>query len=325
MFYPLRAPTPSSKLRFGDSVRGVALLGLVGVAGCSGAADPFEVSGAGGPELDSAELEARVEIERSRSLDQEQEESARGEALAQFALIPASWYESDRQSALARAGLRRAMPAVGQCEVADGEASRGIEPGELEPVELLAAGDVRIEAGGHITRLSLHGFPLTGVASGVLYTTRDRAAEPLPNAARYSIEVEGSSEVPQLSLLASAPAALEAVTVAGEPLSELEAVSADGALEVAWEQGTQGDIVYVDLSNSEVRAVCAFADEQGGGSVPGEVMAAWPEGGELRLSVHRVHEELSTPHRSADLTPELAAVVRFDFAVHRTIEAQPGN
>jgi hypothetical protein len=138
-------------------------------------------------------------------------------------------------------------------------------------VEFLEAGDVTLNAGGSATVLAPRTFPtVTNLVSGVVYTTRDRSAEPLPAGERYALRTEGTLAIPPLSVSERAPAALDGITVGGVPLAEVSSIVTARPIDLTWNVGEAGDVVYVELSNGDgaVSTVCAFRDETGSGTVP---------------------------------------------------------
>ena len=140
--------------------------------------------------------------------------------------------------------------------------------------------------------------------SGVVYTTRDRAAEPLPAAARYTIATSGSGALEAISVDLPAPSALDGVTVMGTPLGEIEGLGGGRPIEVRWAAGVAGDIVYVTLETDAASTLCAFRDDAGRGTVPASVV---PPAGLADISVHRLR---ATPFASAGLG---RGELRFDF------------
>lgn len=232
-------------------------------------------------------------------------EDARAHALAQFVRLP---LDADPRGAMVLAGLDSQLPNVDHClRPQEGEPSRsGYE--SLAHLELLAAGDVNIRAGGNVSRLALNLFPLSGAASGVLYTTRDQSAVPLPPRELYSIETTGSEEIPQLTLEGRAPDVLSNLTVGGVPLADGLRVSRGEPLDLTWAEGEGADVVYVQLVGDQDTFVCSFRDDQGSGTVPGSITSALPADSDARLSIHRVRELTLSQYE-----PRFESLLRFDF------------
>jgi hypothetical protein len=278
-------------------------LSLLLLSAC-GAADATRADG-------SASLEAVLSIERLEEAGHSDAPSA--SAMAQFVILPS---DADVHDTLGAAGLRAQLPEHAGCVdlvAADAAASarrrsagatNGLRYSLREPLELLEAGDVSIRAGDMLTRLALNSFPPSGSASGVVYTTPDQSAEPLPPDESYAILATGSSSIPPIRIVGRAPLALADVTVGGQPL-ERPAPAAAGVvatdpaldtvgaplppqfpqqssrqaaplsltagqpLDITWSVGSAGDRIYVELADAEHSLACAFPDEDGAGTVPG--------------------------------------------------------
>src|SRR5262249_44971162 len=130
------------------------------------------------------------------------------------------------------AGLALELPAAGACRKSDAGA-KPVPAEELARAELVDAGEVTLVAGGVVTTLAPRAFPSAADAiSGVVYTTRDRAAEPLPAAARYTIATSGSAALDPISAELPAPATLSGVTLVGTPLGEVSTLHASQPLEL---------------------------------------------------------------------------------------------
>jgi hypothetical protein len=248
----------------------------------------------------------RAVIAVTRSAPAVAPEEARAEAFAGFLRTPAA---ADAKSALGLAGIRLDLPANGECR--KGVRAEASVPAGLTAVELLDAGEVTVAAGGSVTTLAPRAFPtITDSISGVVYTTRDRAAAPLPAATAYTVAATGGSSLEPLSGFGQAPALLADVTVAGEPLAAVEILPARGALTLGWTAGAAGDRVYVEVDAAGDPTVCSFADEAGHGTLP---VGALPAPGAATLSVHRLRE-------SAFSDPGLAqGALRFDFELSASV------
>jgi hypothetical protein len=182
---------------------------------------------------------------------------------------------------------------------------------QLTRVELLDAGEVSVAAGGRVTTLALRAFPtITDSIAGVVYTTRDRAAEPLPSGLTYTLAASGTPALAALSAEAHAPVTLSGVEVAGLPLAELGSFRADRDLPVVWAAGTPGDSVVVVVEGGGTVTECAFKDEAGSGVLPAQKL---PAPGQATLAVHRLrHAHFS----NAELA---GGELRFDFELETPI------
>jgi hypothetical protein len=83
----------------------------------------------------------------------------------------------------------------------------------------------------------------------------------------------------------------------------------------------------VELSDSDTSILCAFADEDGSGSVPGLLTAKLVPESLVRASVHRVREaaRAEESQRSDALVLEtmvLETMVRFDFELTSVLRVQ---
>lgn len=307
-----------------------ALLGGLVLSACGAASET--------PTEDSASLEAVLSIERVEDASRE-DDSLSASAMAQFVILPS---EADVHDTLGAAGLRSQLPERAGCaEVVDADrpASDGARDDRaaaegaptarryplLQPLELLEAGDVSVQADDMVTRLALNLFPPSGSASGVIYTTPDQSASPLPPDASYSIRATGSGVIPPLTIEGQAPRTLADVTVGGLPLERALQLTAGQPLDLTWAEGAAGDRVYLELADAERSLACVFADEEGSGTLPGSLTAGFSSGSVVRLSVHRVREAVM-PDESFRLdrrgmeglgyeTLSLETTVRFDFEI----------
>jgi hypothetical protein len=248
----------------------------------------------------------RAVIAITRSAPAASPDEAHAEAFAGFLRTPAG---ADAKSAFVLAGLRLDLPPTGECRKGartDGAASSG-----LTSVELLDAGEVTVAAGGIVTTLAPRAFPtITDSISGVVYTTRDRAAAPLPAATAYTVAATGGSSLEALSGFGQAPALLSGVELAGEPFGSSETVAARRELTLVWAPGTSGDRVYVELDAGSDSTLCSFADEVGHGTLPTSIL---PIQGTSTVSVHRLRE-------SAFADAGLAqGALRFDFELSASV------
>lgn len=282
-----------------SGVRATALsiggsLGLL-VMGCSIETDPPA-------DTEVRTTHAVVTIERSESADGT---SSKAEALAGFLDVPAL---VDAHSVLGLVGLGLDLPEPGACTLGSEPVSAGPLT-ETARVEFVDAGAVELEVSGARERLAPYAFPtVTDSISGVLYTSRDRAADPLPSGNRYTLTANGL----QVRASHDAPRALSGITINGTPLGEVTSVSTASPLDLTWDVDAPGDIVYVELTASgssapSHRAICSFADELGAGSVPTDAFAREGTG---RVAVHRLRV-----HEFDVFDGQSRGQLRFDFAV----------
>jgi hypothetical protein len=269
---------------------------LLGALACSATPEAYT------SDAESGSTHALISVERSTPVDAL--ETPRATALAGFVRVPAI---VDPKSVMNLVGLGLELPPAGQCaRAARGpDATTPLAP--LGRVEFLEAGDVTLSAGGSATVLAPRAFPtVTDLVSGVVYTTRDRSADPLPAGARYALNTEGALAIPPLAVVERAPAALDGATIGGLPVAEVSSIATTRPIDLTWNVGEAGDFVYVELSSADGAAntVCAFRDEAGAGTVP---PAAHDSVGPGTLSLHRA--------RSREfLSPGISrGELRFDF------------
>lgn len=295
-----------------------ALLFAVSTAAC-GAADEM-------PAEEPLSLQAVLSIERIE--DASRTETPSASAMAEFVLLPA---DADAHATLEAAGLRSGLPERIGCteyNVADGgsrergspEPSRGV--GVPEQLELLEAGDVSIHADGMVTRLALNLFPPSGRAGGVIYTTPDQSAEPLPADAVYAISASGSELIPPLDIQSRAPTALRDVALGGTSFERTSTIASGRSLELTWAEGEASDHVYVELTDGQNAVACMFADEDGAGTVPGALTSRFAQDSSVRVSVHRVREALRAQEPQRPGLSVLETMVRFDFEVTAVLRAE---
>ncbi len=288
-------PTPS--------VAALLAIALLGATACSAEMEDYTA------DAETGSTHALITVDRSVAADGTS--TPRAGAIAGFVRMPA---DADARAVLGLVGLGPQLPAPGQC-------SARLDPGTgshnamaaTGRVEFMDAGDVTVDAGDGALTLAPRAFPtVTDRISGVMYTTRDRSADPLPAGVRYAIRTTGSDGVSPISVAADAPPALDGVTVGGLPLQDVRKVSTSAPVDVTWNVGASGDLVYVELvaADGTNSTLCAFRDDSGAGTVPA---GAFDRAGPGRLSVHRV--------RTRDFTT--AGVdqgqLRFDFERAATI------
>ena len=260
-----------------------------------------------GPEHGATEAgSTRAVVAVTRSAPAATPEEARADAFAGFLRTPA---DADTRAALGLAGLGLDLPAVGECRKGRTDSA---SPAPLPTrLELLDAGEVTLAAGGSVTTLAPRAFPtITDSIAGVVYTTRDRAAAPLPAGTSYTVATTGGSALGPLSGEAQAPALLTGVSLGGDTFANAEVLAARRDLAVAWTPGTAGDRVYLEVEDAEGTRTCTFADEAGHGVIPANVV---PAAGTAAVTVHRLRE-------AAFSDPGLTrGAVRFDFELSASV------
>lgn len=196
--------------------------------------------------------------------------------------------------------------ASGEQDNDDGDSTvRGVsEPGLLPPV---------------VVSLAPRAFPsVSGLASGVVYTSRDRVTR-LPDNTLYRVEIAGGGEFGPMTLTGQAPAHLENVTVSGLPLVQIQTLNRGAPIDVTWDVGASGDIVFVevvDAVDGSVAIRCSFSDAAGSGSVPWlDETAAVPMPYEARLNVHRYRRVARESPAAGGPSGEL----RFDFELSQDV------
>lgn len=262
-----------------------------------------------GAEADAgSSTHALITVERSAVLNSA--EVPRAAAFAGFVRTPP---DVDANAMLRLAGFGLDLPALGQCAAPNPGRSNGIPLNPLGRVEFLDAGEVTLRTSASNVPLATRALPaVTDLIAGVVYTTRDRAADPLPPATTYTLTASGGL-LRAFNVNANAPAQLSAVSVAGTPLAELTSVAVRGPIDVRWTPGLSQDFVYVEFTTQDGSATtrCTFRDDAGAGVVPA---AAFGGAGLGELSLHRVHSE---PFASGSVD---AGEVRFDFEQSANVE-----
>ncbi len=258
-------------------------------------------------DADTGSTHAMIAVKRTVVLDNDG--ASQADALAGFVHIPAS---VDAGEVLNLLGLALDLPETGRCSERNRNRHGTTPLTPMAAVEFVEAGQVAITAETASTTLAPHAFPtVTDLISGVVYASRDRAAEPLPPEARYLVSASGSLGVSGFDAEGFAPSPLEGVTVDGLPLAELDVVSTRGPIYMTWDVGTPGDLVYVELISFDGSSVvCSFRDETGIGTIPEN---AFSSPGEGRVSIHRVHVD---PFSSADIQ---TGSLRFDFELSTAV------
>ncbi len=275
--------------------------GLIAL-GCTARVESFTA------DADTGTTHAVFTVERSSIAGSQQ--APRAAAFAGFVQLPAF---ADAPRTLELAGLLPVLPPVGGCTELDTHSNANVPLASFEHLELLEAGDVSIVAGDGTVALAPRAFPtVTDSISGLVYSTRDRAAEPLPAAAAYTVRAAGSVGIGGFAAQATAPAELESVTLGGVPLAEAKLIDPGSPIDVTWGVGVAGDVVYVELATDDgtPASVCAFKDEVGTGTVPAGTLHGLGAG---RLSVHRAR---SVRFEAPDVQQGL---LRFDFEIDASL------
>lgn len=262
----------------------------------------------GSTEVDHPKTHAVVTVDRN---DPAADAPGSASAIARFVSVPAF---SDPNRVLLAAGATIELPLPETCRSSDAQDDLEPPAPSQGPVEFVEAGDVAISAAGIQTPLVPHVFPTVGAfASGVLYTTRDRASSALPSAVPYLVAVTGSPSVGALRLTTDAPHAPAGILVAEAPLREVSEVHTGHSIELTWNPGEASDVVYVELLayDGSPSVLCTFRDEAGSGTVSADTFTGAGAG---RLAVHR----LRARHFDASGMPP--SEVRFDFQVGAAVE-----
>jgi hypothetical protein len=252
---------------------------------------------------------ALVTVERSAL--ENATEAPRAAAFAGFVRTPPA---VDANAMLNLAGFGLDLPSLGQCSTGR-ERDGSVRLSPLARVEFLDAGDVTLRTNSTNAPLATRALPaVTDLIAGVVYTTRDRGADPIPAATRYTLSTSGGAALRPFTVNASAPALLTSVKVGSVPLSQLATVGIHSELTLSWDRGQSRDQVYVEFTaiDGSVTTRCAFRDDAGTGTVSA---GAFTGTGAGQISLHRVHSELFAAVGSVD-----AGEVRFDFEQSANVE-----
>jgi len=253
---------------------------------------------------------ALVTVERSAL--ENAADAPRAAAFAGFVRTPPA---VDANAMLHLAGFGLDLPAIGQCSEPSRERDSRVRLSPLSRVEFLDAGDVTLRTSTTSAPLATRALPaVTDLIAGVVYTTRDRVADPIPAGTTYTLSTSGGAALPAFAVTANAPALLASVSVGSVPLSQLLMVGVRSDITLSWGRGQSRDLVYVELRAKDGSATtrCAFRDDAGVGVVPG---GAFSGSGAGQISLHRVHSELFATAGSVD-----AGEVRFDFEQGANVE-----
>src|SRR5690606_13338158 len=239
----------------------------------------------------------------------------RASALARFATVSSA----NPERVLGLLDLSEDLPEPGRCLEPAIDAQPSLAT--LGRVELLEAGDVSVSAAGpngapdQTTLLAPRAFPtVKDLVSGVVYSTRDQAAEPLPEGALYRVWSSGSVLLAPIDVSADAPEGPADVLIDGTPLAALSSLELRAAVGVSWTPssaaGNANDLLLFELSDGVSSVLCSFEDRAGSGTVPqAALQGSGLSAGSATLSVHRV--------RVVDFTSEGIdqGELRFDFEV----------
>ena len=269
---------------------------LLLAAACGSGVEPAETD-----EPVATTTHALLRVERSALIGAEDE--ATGMAFAGVVRVPET---ADPEPLLRLSGRGLTLPMAGQCALSSRERDAMLAS-NVGQAEFLDAGDVLLRASEAETLLAPRLFESSQTElSGVVYTSRDRASEPLPGGAPYVLKTSGSEQLPALELRVQAPELLSDVSVGGATLAEVSQVAVASELAVSWRPGDARDVVYVEVTGAEAGTlgVCAFRDSDGGGALPRGLFGVSGAGS---LAFHRLREV------AADVGALDAAEVRFDF------------
>jgi hypothetical protein len=237
--------------------------------------------------------------------------SARAHASAYFLRLQAG---ADPTLAARLVGAMNVLPAIGQCEAVGVLSDQAMPLATLGPVDLVDVGEVALEASSVRATFAARAFPdVADLVSGVVYTTRDLVADPLPDRGTYTFRIAGSNTVPPMILEARAPGPAGDLAVAGVPLRRETLSVRRGDLSVSWDPAPSTDQVYIELASMEDgpldRVRCAFAND--GQAVI--AASALPRAAAQSISLHLVRREgVATPGLDGGW-------IRFDLATSGTL------
>ncbi len=232
--------------------------------------------------------QALLSVERSATAG-DAPSALRAHASAYFLRLQAG---ADRTLAARLVGAADVLPAVGQCQPAPILSDQGMPLASLGPIDLVDVGEVSLEAAQTRATLAARAFPdVIDLVSGVVYTTRDLMADPLPGAGAYTFHVSGSAAVPPMALTGQAPAPLEHLYVGGYALRGESLSLPREDLALTWEPSQGADFVYVELASAEdgplERVRCTFTNE-GRAVIPA---ASLPRASAQTVAIHLVHHQ----------------------------------
>ena len=237
--------------------------------------------------------------------------TARAHASAYFLRLQAG---ADPSLAARLVGATSILPALGQCETVGVLSDQAMPLATMGPVDLVDVGEVALEASGTRATFAARAFPdVADLVSGVVYTTRDLVADPLPDHGTYTFRTAGSSALPPMTFEARAPGPTTDIYVAGVPLRAETVALRRGDLSVRWDPTPGTDHVYVELASTEdgplERVRCSFAND-------GEAViaaSALPRAATQSISIHLVRREgVAAPGLDGGW-------IRFDLATSGTL------
>ena len=252
-----------------------------GIAACSG--NVVSTSDAS-----ATSTQALLSIERTAAAA-DAPASLRAHASAYFLRLQAG---ADRTVAARLVGAADVLPAMGQCQTAPVVGDQGMPLASLGPVDLIDVGEVALEAAETRATLAARAFPdVIDLVSGVVYTTRDLIADPLPGQGSYTFHVSGSTALPAMALEGHAPGPLEHLYVGGYALQAQPLTLPREDLAITWQPPTGADLVYVELASTEdgplERVRCTFPND--GRAIISAT--ALPKAGSQSISIHLIHRE----------------------------------
>jgi hypothetical protein len=237
--------------------------------------------------------------------------SARAHASAYFLRLQAA---ADPTLAARLVGAMNVLPAVGQCEAVGVLSEQPMPLATLGPVDLVDVGEIALEASSVRATFAARAFPdVADLVSGVVYTTRDLVADPLPDHGRYTFRIAGSTTIQPLILEANAPGPAGDVWVAGAPLRRDVLAVPRGDLSIRWDPAAGADQVYIELASTEDgpldRVRCAFAND----GLAVIAASALPKAASQSISIHLVRREgVAAPGLDGGW-------IRFDLATSGTL------
>jgi hypothetical protein len=290
---------PHNLLRVGAT----ALFAAMSAVGCSGAV-------ASTSDASTTSTQALLSVERTASAA-DPTGSARTHASAYFLRMQAG---ADQGMAARLVGASVVLPPMGQCAAVEVLGDQGMPLASLGPVDLVDVGEVALEASEARATLAARAFPdVVDLVSGVVYTTRDLVANPLPLQGAYTFRISGSQVVPPMELVGRAPGPIDDFAVGGVPLhADAIALPRDN-VSITWRPQPGADLVYVELASAEdgplERVRCTFANS-GVGQI---AQAALPKAASQTITVHVVHRE---PVAAAGID---SGEIRFDLATNGAV------
>jgi hypothetical protein len=275
------------------------VVGLLMAAGCSG-------NVATSSDASTSSTHALLSVERTEvvTVARDAAPMVGAHAAAYFMRLQSSADQAIATRLVSDAPL---LPPDGQCEPVQVLGDQGIPLASMGPVDLVDVGEVVVQAEQARAALATRAFPsVVDLISGVVYTTRDRVADPLPDRGTYAFHISGSAAFPGMTLEAVAPGGVEGLTVAGLAPHVDAMVLPRSDVVITWQPQSSGDVLYAELTSAEdgplERVRCAL------GSTGSATVAAalLPKAAAQTLAVHLVHRE-------SVVAPGLdAGEVRFD-------------